>query len=210
MSSASGSTATVAADVHAMHAAFVFQLGINLAALNRGDDFLHPAHGRRRTFEHLHAPALRFRVARVHAEEFAGEERRLVAAGAGADLDDHVLLVVRVLGDQQEFQFALHGFPPRCECVLFIVRHLLHLRFVRFDEQLLRLLQAFLDFLPLAIFRHDFRKLGIRLGELLVARGILEYFRRGKLARQLVVAGFDLVEFFEKCQIRHGVFLGCL
>ena len=34
-------------------------------------------------------------VARVHPEEVAGEQRRLVAAGAGADFEEHVALVVR-------------------------------------------------------------------------------------------------------------------
>ena len=41
-------------------------------------------------------------VAGVHAEEVGREERGLVAAGAGADLEDRVLLVVRVLGDEQQ------------------------------------------------------------------------------------------------------------
>ena len=31
--------------LHAMHAAFVFQLRINFVALNRGDDFFHAADG---------------------------------------------------------------------------------------------------------------------------------------------------------------------
>jgi hypothetical protein len=39
-------------------------------------------------------------VALVHAEQVAGEQRRLVAAGAGADFEDGVALVHRVLGQQ--------------------------------------------------------------------------------------------------------------
>ena len=33
---------------------------------------------------------------RVHAEQLGGEQRRLVAAGPGADLDDGVAVVERV------------------------------------------------------------------------------------------------------------------
>ena len=39
-------------------------------------------------------------VAGVHVVELAGEEGRLVAAGAGPDLDDDVLVVVRVAVDE--------------------------------------------------------------------------------------------------------------
>jgi len=39
---------------------------------------------------HLDLPALRLRVLGVHARELGGEQRRLVAAGAGADLDEDV------------------------------------------------------------------------------------------------------------------------
>ena len=44
---------------------------------------------------------LRGGVALVHAEQVAGKQRRLVAAGAGADFEDGVLLVGRVLGQEQ-------------------------------------------------------------------------------------------------------------
>ena len=49
--------------------------------------------------EDLDREALGLRVARVHARQLAGEDAGLVAAGAGADLDDHVLGVVRVAGE---------------------------------------------------------------------------------------------------------------
>ena len=47
-------------------------------------------------------PALLGGVALVHAEQVAGEQRGLVAAGAGADFEDGVVLVHRVLGQQRE------------------------------------------------------------------------------------------------------------
>ena len=50
----------------------------------------------------LGLPALPRGIALVHAEQVAGEQRRLVAAGAGADFEDDVALVHRVLGQQRE------------------------------------------------------------------------------------------------------------
>ena len=46
--------------------------------------------------------------ARVHAIEVGGEQRRLVAAGAGADLDDRVAVVERVVREER-------GLEPRLE-----------------------------------------------------------------------------------------------
>ena len=41
------------------------------------------------------------RVELVHAQQIAGEERRLVTTGAGADLHDRVAQVIRVLRDER-------------------------------------------------------------------------------------------------------------
>jgi hypothetical protein len=55
----------------------------------------------------LAAPAGPLGMARVHAQQVAGEERRFVAAGAGADLEEGVARVLRVLGQQQALQLVL-------------------------------------------------------------------------------------------------------
>ena len=85
-------------------------------------------------FENFHLPALRFGITRVHAEKLAGKKRSFVSAGSGADFEDHVFFVVGILGHEQQFQFALHGFAAGFELALFVVRHLLHLGVVRFGE----------------------------------------------------------------------------
>ena len=47
---------------------------------------------------------MRLGEARVHAQQVAGEDARLVAARAGADLDEDVLVVVRVARQHQLLQ----------------------------------------------------------------------------------------------------------
>ena len=93
--------------LHAVHAGFVFQLGEGAAAADFGDDFLVAAHRAFARGHDLDLPALLGGIALVHAEQVAGEQRRLVAAGAGADFEDDVALVHRVLGDEREAHLLL-------------------------------------------------------------------------------------------------------
>ena len=92
--------------LHAMDAAFVLQAAVDAASLDGGDDFLEPADAGVAARHHVDAPALALGVLPVHPEQLAGEERGFVAAGAGADLEDDVLLVVGILRDQQDLQLG--------------------------------------------------------------------------------------------------------
>ena len=86
----------------------------------------------------------------------------------------------------------------------FVVRHLLHFGVVRFGEQLFRFLDALGDLFPLAIFRDDLAQLRMRLRNLLVARRVVMHLGRRKFAVHIFVAGFDLLQFFVKRQVRHS------
>jgi hypothetical protein len=83
----------------------------DLIALEAGDDLLEaPTFGFRQRHR-LGTPAAPLRVALVHAEQVAGEERRLVATRAGANLHDGVLLVVWVAGQEQGANLLLEAIP---------------------------------------------------------------------------------------------------
>ena len=101
--------------LHAVHAGFEFELGERAAAADLGDDFLEAAHRAFARGHHLDLPALLGGVALVHAEQIAGEQRRLVAAGAGADFENDVALVHRVLGKEREAQLLFERRAPRFE-----------------------------------------------------------------------------------------------
>src|SRR6185503_9101379 len=85
IASASGSTATEQARDHFLVAA---ELGVALR-----DD--------------LDLPPLALGIARVHAEQVAGEQRRLVAAGPRAHCEEQVAVVVRVARQQRFLQPGL-------------------------------------------------------------------------------------------------------
>ena len=90
----------------AVDAAFVLERGIDFLAPDVDDHFLEPADGRDACRHDLELPAPLFGEPAVHPEEVLGEERRLVPAGPGPDLQDDVFLVEGVLGQHQDLELA--------------------------------------------------------------------------------------------------------
>ena len=101
------------------------------------DDLLVAAVLARALAEHLDLPALALGVARVHAEQVAGEDRGFVAAGAGADLEEDVAVVARVLRDEQPRELERLGLEPGVHVLQFLLGERAHLG-VGAARQLLR------------------------------------------------------------------------
>src|SRR5256885_7354981 len=91
----------------AMPAGLELEPGVGALADDLRDHFLVAAELGGALRDDLGLPALPLGVTRVHAEQVGGEERRLVAAGAGADLEEDIALVVRVPGQQRLLQIGL-------------------------------------------------------------------------------------------------------
>ncbi len=107
--------------LHAVRARFELEFRIRAGAFHARDHFLEAAVFARAGRFHFDAPALAFGEARIHAEEVAGEDRRLVATGAGAHFQIDVAVVARVLRDEVREQFDLERFQPRlCRCDLLV------------------------------------------------------------------------------------------
>jgi hypothetical protein len=95
---------------HALHpvdAALEAQLRVDLFAADEGDALLVAARRAEALAHHLDLPPLGLGVAGVHAEEVGREERRLFAPLPAPDLEDGVLLVVRVGGEEEELDGLL-------------------------------------------------------------------------------------------------------
>ena len=84
----------------AVRPAFPLEHGVRAVALDRKRDLLEPAAVIRARREGLRLESTPLRVSVQHAVDVAGPERRLVAAGSLADLDEHVLRVGRIGLDQ--------------------------------------------------------------------------------------------------------------
>ena len=86
--------------LHAMRAGFEFQHRVCALSDDARDDLLVAAHLAGTFSDHFHLPALALGETRVHAEQVAGKQRSLVAAGSGAYFQEHAALVVGVFGQQ--------------------------------------------------------------------------------------------------------------
>ena len=93
--------------LHAVAAGFELEFRVGALADDPGDDLLVAADLRALCEMISTCQRLRSAIARIHAEQVAGEQRRFVAAGAGADFEEDVALVVGVLGQQLLLQFGL-------------------------------------------------------------------------------------------------------
>src|SRR5271168_3877764 len=93
--------------LYAMCSGFEFEQRKCAPADDPADDFLVSAVLAGALAQYFDSPALGLGIARVHPEQIACEQRRLVASRSGADLQEYVAVVVRVLRHQQALQLEL-------------------------------------------------------------------------------------------------------
>jgi len=101
-------------------------------------DLLVAAHASFVRAEHFDLPALLLGVARIHAEQVAGENAGLVAARPRADFYDHVLAIARIFGEQHPAQAVFHLGDRRFDAADLLARQSAHIGVI---EQRLGLLQ---------------------------------------------------------------------
>ncbi len=110
-----------------MRAGLELQPRIRAAADDARDHFLVPAVLARIVGFDFHLPTLALGVARIHAEQVAGEDRGLVAAGAGAHFQEQVAFVARIARHQQQRELAVERLQPRLRSGGFLLGHLAQL-----------------------------------------------------------------------------------
>jgi hypothetical protein len=172
----------------AVDARFVAEFRVNGVALDHRDRFLDAADTGVGDLHDLHLPAQSFGVAGVHPQHFCCEKRRFVAASSRTDLEDNVLLVVRVLRQQEHFQ-GLFGLG---EVGLYLVdlslRHLAHLRIIAgCVQELPSSGKPFLQFLDVAVLLYDLPQRTMLFHRLRVGLHIGHYLRRRDLRGEVFV-----------------------
>ena len=113
--------------LHAVDAGFELQAREHAFAGDRGDNLLVAAEVVLRDRDDLHLPAAQLGIAAVHAEQIGGEQRRLVAAGAGAHFQNGAALVGGVLRQQLDLQLLLQLLAARLQRLEIGARHGDHL-----------------------------------------------------------------------------------
>ena len=135
--------------LHAVDAALIFQLAVHTPALDGGRRFLEATDASVAARHHVEFPALALGVLRIHAEQLAREQRSLVAAGARANFEHDVLLVVLVFRDEQNLEVGDECVSSRLQPFELFLRQFAHVGVAR-RRQLLGLLEVVHDGLVFA------------------------------------------------------------
>ena len=124
-----------------VHPALVLQPRVRALSLDLEYYFLERADARLVDIHHVRAPPLPLRVPRVHPVQVRREQSRLVAARAGAYLDDNVLVVVRILRHKRKLQVALRCLVARLQLGDLLARQLDHLLVALIAQHLAQVVQ---------------------------------------------------------------------
>jgi hypothetical protein len=173
-----------------MGPALVLEHRVGALALDGEGDLLEAADLGRRGGKDLGPEAALLRVASEHLEQVAGKQRRLVAAGPGADLDQDVLVVIRIAlhGRQADLLVQLGqpagrlGDQPAQLRVVAVL-----------GQELLRALQVVAELKVLARQLVRGLELPVLASNLRVALPIGDHLRVRHLPLQLREAGLDLL-----------------
>ena len=138
--------------LHPVHAGFVFQPCIDIAASDARDQFAQAAQFAPLLLDDVERPALRLGIALIHAQKVAGEQRRFLAAGAGADFQHCGAGIGSVAGQQRQLQRVLDLRQGVAQARKFLGGEAGHLGIV---EQRLGLLDLGAQRMPGADLRHD-------------------------------------------------------
>ena len=152
--------------------------------------------------QNLHLPALYLGEPGVHPEQVRGKEGRLFAPSPGPDLQDDVLVVVGVLGQEQDLDIFNQALLFGLEAIGLLGGQFPHLRIGVVQE-----VAVGFDLLVHLLQTDDGRDQGGLVGVLLGQRpvGVLvgDDVRLGQLLLQAPVVGLDIAEPGQELQVGH-------
>ena len=126
------------------------------------------------------------------AEDSRGKECGFIASGTGADLEDDVLLVVGVLGQEKDLELGIHGGELLLERVQLLLGVGAHFEIGFGFEHGARVTNAGLKLLVLLIFIDDGNEFALGLGGLLIVGRVVDDFGRGEGLVKFFPTGLDL------------------
>ncbi len=133
----------------------------------------------------------------VHAEQIGGKQRRLLTAGAAADLEHDVLVVVRVLRQKEDLACrSASAVLFAGEARLFLTRHGAHVGILLLEEDAV-LFALLLDQLVATVGADQLDQVGVLFRELLELVATRDDVGIGELGFELDEAGLDCVKLVE-------------
>ena len=139
-----------------VRAVFKLQLGVDIIPGNHQGDFLKAADFGLVFIDHFDFPALLFRVVKVHIIEVGRKEAGFVPTGSSTDFHDDVLIIIRILRNQQDLQFLFQLFLPVLGFRQFVLRHRRQVRVVSLPQHFLIILDGLGNLLIFVILFNGF------------------------------------------------------
>src|SRR5437867_1925106 len=180
-----------------VHPRLVLQPAVDPIARDKRDGFLDPADPRRVQRQGLDSPASLLGVAGIHPEDLRGEQAGLVPAGACADLEDDVFLVVGIARGEQAAQFLLNSRELLPRLRLLLAGQRTDLLICVLAGHHARLVAPGFDLPPLPVLPDDRFDVGVTPGQLAVSRRVGEHQGVCHLRGQLLVAALQLLKLLE-------------
>ena len=168
-----------------MHAALILHHREDLVARDLELDGLEAAGVRGARREDLNLPAAARGKALIHLEEVACKDGRLVATGRATDLDDGVLFVIGVTGDEHDLDLVLEHRELRLVGGQVLLQHLLLVRIRGLAQHLLGNVNVIKRGEILARLGHELGLVCVLLGDARVLLGIRHDGRVHHLALEL-------------------------
>ena len=183
--------------LHAVGAGLELELGVDIVALDAGDHFLEAAVLTGVFREDLDPPTLALGIARIHAEQVAGKDRRLVAAGAGTDFEEHVAPILRIFRQQHALQAAFQLLQLHAGTGDFLFSHLAQIR-IAVLEQRLGAFEVTLHLAEVAVGEDHRLDFGVFLGIGAKLALIADHFAIAKQRGEFLVAILEDVQLVQQ------------
>ena len=165
--------------LYAVSARFELELRVDTLPDDARDDLLESAHVADALRNHFHLPAISLAEAYVHSKELAGEQCGLVAAGAGANFQEYVALVVGVPGQKDALQLILDALHRGFRHFRIVFGERLDFRVI---EKLARGCEVLFGLLPIVVQRDHRGNFGVLARQGSIAIQIARDIRRSQKA----------------------------
>ena len=173
--------------LHAVYPALIFKLGVRPLTGNHCHHFLEAADSVLIQADDLNLPPVAVRIVGIHAVQLCCEQGRLIAARACPDFQDDVLVVIGVLGKQEDFQFMLQFLDTLLGIRQLFLSHLAHLLIVFLLKKGQAVLHVLLGLLILLISLHNGRQVCLLLHQPGKPFGILGHSRVTQHQHQFLI-----------------------
>lgn len=110
-----------------MSATLELHFAVSTATVNHEDHFLETAEIIHVDVHQLYLPALRIGKTGVHPVQIGSEQCRFISAGRTANFDDNVLIIIRILRQEQNTDGLLQHNLPSGQLIDFHLDHFTHL-----------------------------------------------------------------------------------